>query len=88
MAQGQHKPKSSAKQNKVVKNNRVSRGIRKAPKSQALQKEIAMQKKLSARNIQNTEKQMSVKAASTGKLTIMKSIADKAAKETTDKKKK
>lgn len=37
-----------------------------------------MQKKLSARNIQNTERQMSVKAASTGKLTIMKTVADKA----------
>lgn len=81
MVQGQIKQKSSgsilAKQ-AGKQNKRISRGMRVAPKSQGAQKEKAMQKKLSARNIQNTEIQMSVKAASTGKLTIMKGIADKA----------
>ena len=81
MAQGQHKAKSASQQQKIAKKlgvNRVQRGQRKAPKSNLAIKEKKMQKKLGARNIQNTEIQMSMKAASTGKLTIMKSIADKA----------
>ena len=61
MAQGQHKNKSvsqlAAKASQKV-NKRVSRGIRIAPKNAAAIKQKAMAKKLSARNIQNTEIQM------------------------------
>lgn len=91
MAQGQHKAKSTSQIMKAVKKqggSKIQRGVRKAPKSQNLQKEKAMQKKLSARNIQNTEAQMALKAGSTGKLTIMKPIADLAKKEAEKKKEK
>jgi Protein of unknown function (DUF2462) len=88
MAQGQHKAKTATQQLKIAKKlgaNRVQRGQRKAPKSNLGIKEKKMQKKLGARNIQNTEIQMSLKAASTGKLTIMKSVAEKALKEKKEK---
>jgi hypothetical protein len=91
MAQGQHKAKTTASQLlKKVNKNKISRGIRAAPKSQMLLKEREMQRKLAARNIQNTESQMAMKAGQTGKLTIMKPIADKAinAKKENEKKKK
>lgn len=61
MAQGQHKQKSisqTAKKASQKVNKRVSRGIRIAPKSAAAVKQKKMEKKLSARNIQNTEIQM------------------------------
>jgi hypothetical protein len=82
MAQKQIKPKSVSQLAKaqIAKKsaNQASRGIRINPKKAVLIKEKAIQKKLSARNIQNTERQMAVKAGQTGKLTIMKRVADEA----------
>ena len=81
MAQGQHKQKTTLQLTAIQKKlgaNRIQRGQRAAPKSALGQKHKEMQRKLGARNIQNTEIQMSLKAASTGKLTIMKSVADAA----------
>ncbi len=82
------KPTSQLAQKVNKKTNRIQRGIKAAPKSQALLKEREMQRKLAAKNIQNTEAQMALKAGQTGKLTIMKPIADKAKKEVDSQKKK
>ncbi|KAJ3289535.1 hypothetical protein HDU76_007518, partial [Blyttiomyces sp. JEL0837] len=56
-----------------------------APKKANLAKQVKLQKKLSAQTIQDTERQMAAKAGATGKLTIMKGVADKAIKELSDK---
>ncbi|KAI8899060.1 hypothetical protein BC833DRAFT_587296 [Globomyces pollinis-pini] len=90
MAQGQLKPKSIVQQEKIGKKSSVKhqRGMRIAPKQNSLVKRKMMQKKLQARNIQNTEAQMAVKAQSTGKLTIMKKTAIEAKKDQDVKKSK
>jgi hypothetical protein len=81
MAQGQQKKSKPATKN-PAKNQRISRGIRKAPKAtknnEQLIKQKKMEKKLQAKNIQNLETQMAVKAASSGRLSIMKKVADQA----------
>lgn len=56
----------------------AARGIRIAPKTSALISQKKMQKKLSSRNITHTESLMAARAGATGKLTIMKGVADKA----------
>jgi hypothetical protein len=87
MPQKQVKQKTTSQLLKKVHNNpnRIQRGKKATPKSHLLLKEREMQRKLSAKNIQNTEAQMAAKAGQTGKLTIMKSIADKAIKESKKK---
>jgi Protein of unknown function (DUF2462) len=79
MAQGQHKAKSSsllARQAQKKKGTVAARGIRIAPKDAGLIAQKRMQKRLSSRNIAHTESVMAAKAGATGKLTIMKKIAD------------
>ncbi|KAJ3051426.1 hypothetical protein HK097_007546 [Rhizophlyctis rosea] len=59
-----------------------------APKKRALVTQKNLQKKLSAKSISQTEKLMAARAGATGKLTIMKGIADKANAEQKEKAKK
>ncbi|KAI9093034.1 hypothetical protein DFS34DRAFT_631369 [Phlyctochytrium arcticum] len=49
-----------------------------APKAKSLITQKNLQKKLSARSIVQTESLMAARAGATGKLTIMKSLANKA----------
>jgi hypothetical protein len=82
MPQKQLKKSTSQLAKKVnKKSNRIQRGMKATPKSHLVLKEREMQRKLAAKNIQNTEAQMALKAGQTGKLTIMKPIADKAIRE-------
>ncbi|KAL1934882.1 hypothetical protein VTP01DRAFT_7064 [Rhizomucor pusillus] len=92
MAQGSLKIKKSPVQAKKKNNKnagKVKKGARTiAPKQPALVKQRKLEKKLTANINNNIEKQMSVKANAVGKLTIMKKLAESAAKETSNKKKK
>ncbi|KAI9353865.1 hypothetical protein BDR26DRAFT_849370, partial [Obelidium mucronatum] len=63
-------------------------GVAIAPKKAALIKNRALRKKLTAGATTDTERQMAAKAGSTGKLTIMKSVADKGLKDVIAEKKK
>ena len=86
MAQGAHKQKSTSaimkQQQQLAKSKnsgRIVRGLKSNPKQGThLAKEKKMEKKLNSKNIQNLEYQMALKAGQTGKLTLMKGLADKA----------
>lgn len=69
MAQKQIKP-SKPKQKKPEK--RILRGHRVTPKATSALKLGKFQQKLRAKNIQNLEQQMAVKALSSGKLKLIK----------------
>ncbi|KAJ3217799.1 hypothetical protein HDU67_007216 [Dinochytrium kinnereticum] len=83
MVQGQLKPKAGGAGVKKKASPGPKRGGTKiAPKKAQLVRQLQMKKKLTASTIVATERQMAAKAGATGKLTIMRDVADKAIKET------
>ncbi|KAJ3297205.1 hypothetical protein HK104_000722 [Borealophlyctis nickersoniae] len=96
MAQGNIKKSSSgaAKKSEASKKQRDLKlsGPKKragkyvAPKKQALISQKSLSKKLAARSITQTEKLMAARAGATGKLTIMKPVAEQAKAEGGDAK--
>eukprot|EP00842_Homolaphlyctis_polyrhiza_P000952 jgi/Hompol1/1858/HPOL_005755-RA len=82
MVQGAKKQSSSILAAKVSKKtesqSKPHRGKNIAPKDTALIRKKKLQQKLRANSITNLESTMAAKAGSTGKLTIMRSVADSA----------
>ncbi|KAI8849070.1 hypothetical protein BC829DRAFT_392794 [Chytridium lagenaria] len=81
MVQGQIKSKPGVGAKKKTSPGPKRGGTKIAPKKATLQKQLTMKKKLAATAIVQTERQIAAKAGSTGKLTIMRNVADKAIKE-------
>ncbi|KAI8844088.1 hypothetical protein HDU81_007022 [Chytriomyces hyalinus] len=92
MAQGLIKKASTAAksvhQQKKALGKTKRGGTAIAPKNLALVRQKALTKKLSAGTMTDTERQMAAKAGSTGKLTIMRPIADRGLKDIVAEKKK
>ncbi|KAI8615948.1 hypothetical protein BC830DRAFT_1168178 [Chytriomyces sp. MP71] len=92
MAQGLIKKsgpaKKSVQQDKKSLGKTKRGGVAIAPKKAALVRQTALRKKLTAGATTETERQMAAKAGSTGKLTIMKPIADRGIKDAVAEKKK
>ncbi|KAJ3071532.1 hypothetical protein HDU98_005197 [Podochytrium sp. JEL0797] len=93
MAQGLIKAKTSSaskstQQQKKDLGKTKRGGTAIAPKKKALIKNLSLRKRLTAGAITDTERQMAAKAGSTGKLHIMKSIAETGMKEVIAEKKK
>ncbi|EGF81295.1 hypothetical protein BATDEDRAFT_87545 [Batrachochytrium dendrobatidis JAM81] len=86
MVQGQKKPKSVLASKSTKKSNEHHRGKRVAPKSAGIIKQKSIQKKLASANIKNTESLMAVRAGATGKLTILKDVAEKGQEKIKNKK--
>ncbi|KAL2919272.1 hypothetical protein HK105_200915 [Polyrhizophydium stewartii] len=78
MVQGAVKKTKSVLASKAAKKVEPHRGRRIAPKSATVIEHKKMQKKLTAASIVATESLMAARAGATGKLTIMKSVAEKA----------